>query len=260
MAVLLAGLWACQPRASATAPGEATGGPAPPAENIYHAPPAVTAVEVEPGGGVRLTGNAVPGDQVRLAPPAGQPMFAVAGRDGVWRIALASSAEPRLFGLAMVDHGRAVQAEGYVALTPGGGAAQLRAGAGAVVLAGRAETPVLLAADYDSKGGTVISGLASPRASLDLMVDGVRRARGRAGDDGAFSLPLDEPLGFADHQVQVVDGVRRGDAVVTLSPGQPFSARPYRATRAGSGWRIDWMTPGGGLQTTLLLNQNRSVS
>jgi hypothetical protein len=42
--------------------------------------------------------------------------------------------------------------------------------------------------------------------------------------------------------------------VVAVSPAAPLDASAFRATLTASGWRIDWLTPGGGVQTTLLTN------
>jgi hypothetical protein len=41
---------------------------------------------------------------------------------------------------------------------------------------------------------------------------------------------------------------------VEVSPPLPATAGPVRSTLSAGGWRIDWMTPGGGLQTTQLLS------
>ncbi len=180
-------------------------------------------------------------------------------RRGAWRLLLEPDAAPRLLGLSMIDHGRTVQSEGYVLVTPGGGAAQLRSGAGAVVLAERGAGPAILAVDFDSKGGAVVSGRAPPRSALEIWVDGARLARGAVSADGRFSAPLDQPLSFAGHRLEVRDGSgHAADAVVRLVPPAPVLRGPYRATATPAGWRIDWMTPGGGLQTTLLLGADPS--
>jgi hypothetical protein len=73
------------------------------------------------------------------------------------------------------------------------------------------------------------------------------------GPTGAFTVALGEPLGFTGHKLEIVEGARRADAGPSLSPAEPLSGGPYRATLTPGAWRIDWMTPGGGLQTTLLL-------
>jgi hypothetical protein len=252
MGLVLMGLAGCQGKTVASVAGPAPAAPRP-AEAAYRTPPMLTSATLMADGRVRLTGLAGPGDRVRLASPAGPAAYAVAGPEGVWNLILPAPGAPRLFGLAMIEHGRPIQSEGYLALTPGGGAAQLRSGAGALVLGAPLAEPAILAVDFDSKGGTVVSGRAPPRTVIDLWVDGARRARTVAGPTGAFSAPLDEPLSFADHQLQIVAGDRRAEASPRLTAPEPLSGGPYRATSTPSAWRIDWMTPGGGLQTTLLL-------
>ncbi len=253
--LVLAALAGCQARPTAPIGSVA----APPAErsaeSLYRAPPEVVAAAVESGGRLCLEGRAAPGDRVRLASPGGQAFYADAGRDGVWKLTLTDTAEPRLYGLAMMDHGRLVQSQGYVALLPGGGGALLRAGAGARPLDMAAAGPAILAVDFDSKGGAVVSGVAGARAALQLWLDGARRLNGRAGSDGAFSLALNEPLTFTTHRFEVIDGAHHADLAVAFSPAGALTAGPYRAAPMGGGWRIDWITPGGGLQTTLLLTR-----
>lgn len=256
----LAGVAACHargpaPPAAAYAPG--------PAESAYRAPPTLAAAVRQPGGRVLLVGRATPGAQVRLATPAGAAMFADCGLDGLWRMTLASSAAPRLYGLSMIDHGRLVQAEGYIALSPRGEAVQLRAGAGALVLGDSAPGdgaagPRILAVDFDSKGGAVVSGRAPPRARVEVRVDGGRAVQGAAGADGWVSLALDQPLTFGAHTLILAGLSPAGGSGGTrvqarLTAAAPLAGGPYRAMMTPFGWRIDWLTPGGGLQTTLLL-------
>jgi len=250
------GLAGCHGKSANLTPGVSPASADRPAEAAYRAPPVLTSATLLPGGRVRLVGLAGPADRVRLASPVGSAAYAVAGSDGVWSLVLAAPAAPRLFGLAMIENGRPIQSEGYVAVTPQGTAAQLRAGAGALVLGDAHAEPAILAVDFDSKGGTVVSGRAAPRAVVDLWVDGARRGRAPTDAQGAFSMPLDEPLVFADHQLEVAEGARRADAHPRLAPAEALTGGPYRATSTPEGWRIDWITPGGGLQTTLLLARN----
>ena len=44
---------------------------------------------------------------------------------------------------------------------------------------------------------------------------------------------------------------------IATSPAAPLVYGPVRADRTPMGWRIDWMTPGGGVQTTLLIGGAR---
>ena len=219
----------------------------------YRAAPVLLQVGFGPAGRLVLTGQAVAGSRVRLASPAGLPLYAQADRQGLWRMEVPRPTEPRLFGLATIDGARVIQSEGYVAITATGTAAQLRAGAGTVVLGERVAAPVIDAVDYDSKGGAVVSGRAAPHAVLDLFVDDVRQTRGRADGYGRFSLALDEPQSFSLHGLEIADGVRRARVRPSLTVAAPLVGGPYRASATPTGWRIDWVTPGGGLQTTLLM-------
>jgi len=255
MALVLLGLSACHAAETAGVAGSSGARP-PPAEGTsgaYRAPPTPTSAELEGGNRVSLTGRAEAGTQVRLASPSGQAVFAKAGPDGVWRFDLPAPLAPRLFGLASLEGRRLVQSEGYIAVTPHGLAAQLRSGAGARVLGGASAGPLIQSVDFDAKGGAVVSGRAPPRATLDIWVDGERRGHGQATDDGQFFLALDEPLTFAEHRFEVVDGSRRASARPRLSAAAPLTRGPYRGEKTPTGWRIDWITPGGGLQTTLLI-------
>jgi hypothetical protein len=228
--------------------------------SLYRTPPAATGSSLQADSHVRLVGHAEPGARVRLASPSGQAVFARSGSDGIWRIDVAAPTAPRLFGLAMVDGSRLVQSEGYLAVAPAGTAAQLRAGAGALVLGDRTVPPVIDAVDFDSKGGAVVSGRASPHAAVTVLVDGALRAQGVATAAGLFSLALDEPQSFADHRLEVVEAGRRASASVTLTPPARLSGVPYQSERTPSGWRIDWITPGGGLQTTLLISHEGAAA
>jgi hypothetical protein len=39
-----------------------------------------------------------------------------------------------------------------------------------------------------------------------------------------------------------------------ISTPAPLGGSPFRASRAAAGWRVDWLTPGGGEQTTLIFD------
>ena len=246
-----ASLTGCGPRDGAAAPTERPGLSS--AERAYRRPPAASAVTRLANGEVRIDGEALPGARVRMATSAGQATFAGAGADGHWRIFLPVAFQPRLYGLSMVEGARSLQSEGYLVVTPQGLAAQLRAGAGALVLISGPPRPRLLAVDYDRKGGTVVSGQAARGETVGLLVDGVSRGRLAPGADGRFSMALDEPLAPGDHQFEIAGGRGRAFEIASVTPAEPLADGPFRASATTGGWRIDWMTPGGGVQTTLLL-------
>ena len=207
-------------------------------------------------------GTAMPMVTVRLASPTGQALFVRSDRAGGWRLQLPPANEVRLFGLSEPGQGRPVQAEGYVAVTPSGLAAQLRAGSGAVALGLEPSGPVILAADYDRKGGTVISGVARPASAVTLRVDGAAvREPARVDAHGRFMSALNEPLQPGSHVLAATAGAgAHGEASLTISPAEQLAGGPFHATPAAGGWRVDWLTPGGGVQSTVLFDHQGGAS
>ncbi len=248
MAAALAG---CGPSGGGVAPaGRTASSP----EGSYLAPPALESAQHFASGRILLVGRAPPTAHVRLASPQGQALFATSDRAGAWRLSLPASPETRLFGLSVIDASRPLQAQGYQAVTPGGTVAELRAGAGARVLDAGGRRPRILALDFDRKGGAVISGFATAGSALGVRIDGVARGSARAGPDGRFTLAFDEPLAPGPHRFEVVTagGTSGVDAVVSAAGA--LTTGPFSAARAGEAWRIDWTTPGGGMQSTLLFD------
>ena len=222
------------------------------ADDGYLASPSVTRALAEPGR-LALEGQAEPGAKVRLATPAGVAMFADADAKGRWRIATAATPEPRIFGLSMTAHGRQVQSQGYVLTDPAGKVTILRAGAGAVVLEA-GDKPRITTFDYDREGGAVVSGVAPAGASVAVRGDGAALGESRADSAGRFSVPITRPVSAGQHRVQIVGESFSAAATVDVAPPAPLTAGPFRSRRTPLGLRADWMTPGGGVQTTLILN------
>jgi hypothetical protein len=241
---------ACDADTSAWSPRQAASPAAPAGEAGYIAPPRVTAAVVG-AQGLALTGAARAGARVRLGPPTGEAMFAVADKSGVWSLTLPPSDVVRLFGLSMAVGDRAVQAEGYLAVLPDGRVLQLRAGGGAWSLSTAAPEPRLLTIDHDSEGGAVISGVGPASGALSARIDRTRVVQGRTRADGHFDIALSQPLSAGDHIIELVGDGGRDAVTAPISPATSLSA-PFRGQRTDFGWRIDWMTPAGGVQTTLV--------
>jgi hypothetical protein len=222
-------------------------------EAAYRRPPAVTRVIAEPAGRIRLEGAADADSRVRLATPFGESIFSKADAQGAWRLSLPPSGRLRLFSLSMVEAAGSVQAEGYLAVAPGL-AAQLRAGDGALLLTPPRSALAVTALDFDRKGAAVVSGHAPAGATVSLVVDGKAAGEASADPKGAFTLDLGEPLSASLHQIRVTDGALSAVVTADATPGDPPAKGPFVATPMGAGWRVVWMPPGGGLQTTLLFD------
>ncbi|MBO9558995.1 MAG: hypothetical protein J7515_10465 [Caulobacter sp.] len=219
----------------------------------YLRPPRVVSA-IREGNTVTLSGQAEPSSSVRLGAPTGEALVGKADAAGAWRLVAPLAPEPRLYGLSMTMDGRTVQAQGYLMVAPNGSAVLLRAGAGAEVMGRSSLPPRVLAIDYDRSGGAVVSGVGTPGAGLGVRVDRATRGEGKVGEDGRFSISLDQPLTAGDHTIQVAGDGGEQQVVVEVSvPATPTNG-PASSTLNGMGWRVDWMTPGGGLQTTQLLD------
>jgi hypothetical protein len=74
-----------------------------------------------------------------------------------------------------------------------------------------------------------------------------------AGRDGRFNIAL-APLSAGRHQLAVAGGGQSATVSVLIAAAAPLTQAPFRAERGPGGWRVDWMTPAGGLQTSLLMD------
>jgi hypothetical protein len=227
------------------------------AEAGYLSPPRVLAVK--PGrAGLALAGVATPGARIRLGTPTGELRYAVADAAGIWTLVIPSAGALRLFGVSMTVGERTVQAEGYLAVTPDGRAAQLRAGAGSLALSPPSRRPLILAVDFDRDGAAMVSGVGTVDAEVGLRLD--RTAAGGTAIDreGRFSFALSRPMSGSSHELEISG--EGGEQVVIVGAERPAPLdQPFRAQRAAGAWRIDWMTPGGGVQTTVLFDPPREA-
>ena len=259
---LALGLAACGRGGAAWRPAD-TPAPPSPEESGYLRPPLPLTAQRAPGGGVMLSGRSGPQVRVRLSspPPNSVAYGATARDDGEWSITTPASPDVGLFGVAEELVGRDVQGEGYVAVlpVPGPAGVLLRAGGGATVLVNPLVTRVRIAAvDYDGSGAAVVSGLARPGAPVRLFVDGAAAGEARVNDRGRFSISLTSSLKPGDHEVRVDCADQSVTAKFTLDHPRTISGLPYHGERTPVGWRIDWLTPGGGEQTTLIFDAAES--
>ncbi|MDP1633038.1 MAG: hypothetical protein Q8L66_16610 [Caulobacter sp.] len=203
--------------------------------------------------GVALAGAAAPGSRVRLGTPTGEALFATTDGRGVWTVIAPPATSLRLFGLSMTIGDRSVQSEGYLALTPEGRVAQLRAGAGAQVLSPPSRRPIMLALDVDRDGAAVISGVGTIDSDVGLRVDRTAVGGSTVDRKGRYSFALNRPLTSGPHAFEI-SGEGGEDVIITDIVHPVALDRPFRVQRLVRAWRVDWMTPGGGVQATLLFD------
>jgi hypothetical protein len=225
----------------------------------YLAPPTVTQAARDGRGGVTLAGRAPEDAEVRLRDPSGEAFSATAGPGGVWSIALPSAQEPRMFAFEAELSGRILHGEGALLVLPPPAVPALlaRAGYGALPIGSDGRAQQILAVDYDGGGGGAVSGVAAPGAAVRLMLDGQPVGSGQADGAGryaALGLNARKPFAPGPHRVRVETPAGPAEASLAVSPPALPGARAFHAEREGAAWRVDWRLPGGGVQTTLVLD------
>jgi hypothetical protein len=131
---------------------------------------------------------------------------------------------------------------------------RLRAGGGAAPLTD-AQTVEISAIDFDVAGGGVISGTAKAGSALRAVIDGAAAGETHASPRSHFSMALTSVLKPGRHQIQIQSTGGGAQAAVKVGPPPAAVAGlPYRGERVDGGWRIDWLTPGGGPQTTVVFD------
>jgi hypothetical protein len=114
----------------------------------------------------------------------------------------------------------------------------------------------LRSVDFDAGGALQVTCAASPGVTVILRLDGRQVAEGRADAAGRYaaSLPAagQPPVRPGPHQLEVAGDGFSDTLALDLSPPAPLAAGPLRSQLTSAGLRFDWMTPGGGVQSTLL--------
>lgn len=168
-----------------------------------------------------------------------------------------------MFAFEADDQGRIVHAEGALLALPAPGPAMAlaRTGFGALVIGDPSGAPHISAIDYDGAGGGAVSGFSPPRTPVQLLVDGRLIASGVSDVHGRFTLlGFDPRAGFSpgEHDLSVV--MRSGERSVSVrgrwpvTPAAPLGEQVFAARREGEAFRVDWRIPGGGSQTTVILD------
>ncbi len=224
----------------------------------YLPPPQVVQADRH-GQAVLLTVAAAPSAVIRLTSPDGSAIAAAADRKGAVSLAAPAGPAPRLYSLSETAGGRLARAVGYVVVLPAPGppAALLRPAAAAVLPWSR--VPVgrgLLAVDYDASGAAMASGRAGPGETVRLLLDGKEAGEDPADAAGVFSASLSKPLTAGPHVLGVVSQRLRASAGFDAARSARLANTFFDASRLDGAWRIDWMTPGGGVQSTILFDQH----
>ena len=244
--------------AAAHAPAPAlASAPAPEPEpaTSYLAPPQLVKADRQ-AGGVLLSGTATPGAGLRLASPDGKAIATQVSGQGAWRISAPVGTTPRLYSLSEQVAGRRVRATGYIAVlpAPGPAAAMLHPAAPASL---PSDDPArgFTAVDFDASGQAMASGRTVADETIRLVLDGREAGEDRADSAGVFSAALSQTLRPGTHLLVMTGERPESSETFTMAQAIRIATPPFDAARLDGAWRIDWLTPGGGVQSTVLFDR-----
>lgn len=246
--LLLLACVACGPRASDPNRAQAQRD-----EREYLKPPSVLTAQAAPNGVFQLEGVAQPGARVRLIQADDSLLSAQADSEGRWSLAVPAAPAVRLFAETMTLGGRTVVSEGFLMLAPDGRAAQLRAGSASQVLAPVGAAPRILSVDFDRDGGAIIGGVAPAGSGMNIRVDRAATGEAVADAQGRFVAAIRQKLPPGPHLIDILGDAGGDQIVVGIDRAAPPAAGPFRAERLERAWRIDWITPAGGVQTSIVV-------
>jgi hypothetical protein len=227
-----------------------------PQSSTSYLPPPQLLKAVRRSARILLSGAAVPNAALRLASPDGSAITGAAGPRGAWSLTVPASPSPRLYSLSEMVGPQLVRAIGYIAVlpAPGPAAALLRPAAAAVLPPGDPQRGIA-AVDYDASGAAMASGRTAEGQTVRLVLDGKDAGEDRTDDLGVFSAALSQTLTPGAHVLGMAGDQLRGSASFSAPRTVQVATPPYDSVRMDGAWRLDWMTPGGGVQSTVLFDE-----
>ncbi len=105
----------------------------------------------------------------------------------------------------------------------------------------------------------MVSGKATPGASVRLTLDGIEAGEDRTDANGVFTVSASPALRPGPHLLEAITTNARTAQSFEAAHTHALAKPPFAAAHTPAGWRIDWMTPGGGIQTTVLFESTETA-
>jgi hypothetical protein len=93
-----------------------------------------------------------------------------------------------------------------------------------------------------------------------LALDGDETGVGRADARGVFTVPLAQTLRPGLHDLTATTARAEARSVFSAAAAGAIARPPFAVSRVSGAWRIDWMTPGGGVQTSLVFDPSGAIA
>lgn len=243
---LLAFVAACKEKpkvAEATSAMEAAG---------YWRAPEITGVDQTGSNMFVVTGQTIANARVRFGYSGQRAVGVTSDSKGRFRAELPSSPEGGLFDLSTEDGGRSMHADGRLFIPAGAPEKAVLMRPGAPSLALFNDLTAVAVIDYDRAGALAIAGRVAPTTTIEVILNGEIRARTTSDDRGFYTATTQiEPPGKSEtaNSLSVMAG---GKETVRNFNDSVVATDNDRISRFADGWRVDWVLPGGGMQTTLV--------
>jgi nucleoid-associated protein YgaU len=263
-----------KPATPTIAPPQA-GGPPTPAPGLTPATPSFDIVRVDPSGHAVIAGRAEPGAKVTVL-DGDKPLGDVTADDrGEWVLVPTAPLSPgeRRVTLEATDPktGAKTKSADTVALSVAAPTAHGQ-GTVAVLLPGNANEPAktlqtpnkglsLDTAEYNDKGELMLSGHASPNATLRLYADNQPLATATADGEGKWSsvAPHSQDQGKVELRVDELgaDGSVAQRIAESFAPSAATASGKYTVQSGNSLWLIARKAYGSGLHYTVIFGANK---
>ena len=217
------------------------------------APPEITAVSQDNTGSFIVEGQALPDGRVRFTYAGQRAIGVTADSHGRYKAELPATGLGGLYDLSIEDGGRLMYADGRLFI-PSGQAAKavlMRTGSPSRPIMRRAG--VVSVVDYDSAGALGLSGYVAPNAKVQVILGDEIRAEATSDATGYYTATTQIPPPTAtDAPVTLIVQAKGQSVTHSFSVSLPNGKPADRIRREGQAWRVDWVLPGGGTQTTLV--------
>ncbi|MGA9657597.1 MAG: hypothetical protein WBQ60_00650 [Asticcacaulis sp.] len=218
----------------------------------YSFAPEITGVEMGGSDMFIVTGKTVANARVRFSYDQKRSIGVTSDSRGHFRAELPVGKNGGLYDVGSEDEGRLIYAEGRLYIPPGHPekAVLLRAGSPSLPLFN--DKTVVAVLDYDSAGAVAITGRTQPNTAVEVTLnDDIWRVSSDA--QGLYSATMQIPPPSAQDNINNLTVDTGGTHTVrNFKDSMPKVKGADNITRFEEGWRIDWVLPGGGMQTTLV--------
>jgi hypothetical protein len=199
-----------------------------------------------------VIGQTIPNARVRFGYSGQRAVGVTSDSRGRFRAELPTGPDGELYDLSTEDDGRSMHADGRLFIPAGAPEKAVLMRAGAPSLALFNEDMEVAVIDYDRAGAVALAGRIAPSTPLEVMLNGEIRARTTSNDRGFYSATtqIDPP---GDTEITNTLSISAGGKEIPRNFSDSRSkADGDHITRFADGWRVDWVLPGGGMQTTLV--------